>query len=162
MSYFFVFYFCFKTVQFSSVTQSCLPLSNPMTAACQASLSTSNSQSLLKVMSIKSVMPSNNLIICCPLLPLPSIPPSIRVFSNKSFFASGAQSIGASASASVVNIPMNVHDWFPLGLISLQFKGLSRVFSNITVQSISSSALNFLYGPTVTSIHNYCKKHNFD
>ena len=84
MSYFFAFYFCFQTVQFSSLTQSCLTLSNAMTAACQLSLSITNSQSLLKLMSIESVMSSNNLIICCPLLLLPSIPPSNRVFSNKS------------------------------------------------------------------------------
>ena len=66
-------------VQFSSVTQSC-----PWTAACQASLSLTNSRSLLKLMSIELVMPSNHLILCCPLLLLPSIFPSIRVFSNES------------------------------------------------------------------------------
>ena len=78
-------------------------------------------------------MPSNHLIHCCPLLLLLSIFPSIRVFSNESFFASGGQSIGASASV----LPMNIQDWFPLeltGLIPLQSKGLSRVFSNTTVQ----------------------------
>ena len=107
----------------------------PWTAAHQASLPITNSWSLLKLMSIESVMPSNHLILCHPLLLLPSIFPSIRVFSNKSVFASGGQSIGASASASV--LPMNIQDWFPLGLtglISLQSKGLSRVFSNTTVQ----------------------------
>ena len=71
-------------VQFSSVTQSCLTLCNPWTAACQASLSITNSQSLPKLMSIESVMLSNHLILCCPLLLLPSIFPSIRVFSNES------------------------------------------------------------------------------
>ena len=72
---------------------------------------------------------------CCPLLLLPSIFPSIRVFSNESFFPSGSQSIGVSASALV--LPMNIQDWFPLGWtgwISLQSKELSRVFSNTTVQ----------------------------
>ena len=69
--------------QFSSVTQSCLTLCYPM-AAHQASLSFTNSQSLLKLMSIESVMPSNHLILCRPLLLLPSIFPSIRVFSNES------------------------------------------------------------------------------
>ena len=86
-------------------------------------------------MSIKSVMPSNHLILCHTLLLLPSIFPSIRVFSNESVFTLGGQSIGVSASASV--LPMNIQDWFPLGLtdlISLQSKGLSRVFSNTTVQ----------------------------
>ena len=69
--------------QFSSVTQSCPTLCDPWTAAPQASLSTTNSQSLLKLMSIESVMPSNHLILCCPLL-LPSVFPSIRIFSNES------------------------------------------------------------------------------
>ena len=82
----------------------------PWTAARQASLSITNSQSLLKLMSIKSVMPSNHLIPCRPLLLLPSIFPSIRVFSKSLFFASG---IGVSASASV--LPMNIQDWFLLG-----------------------------------------------
>ena len=102
------------------------------TAACQGSLSFTISQSLLKLMSIASVMPSNYLILCCPLLLLPSIFPIIRVFSNKSALASDGQSIRASASV----LLMNIQSWFPLrftGLIFLQFKGLSRVFSNTTV-----------------------------
>ena len=79
-------------------------------------------------------MPSNHLILCHPLLLLPSIFPSIRVFSNE-LFASGGQSIGVSASTSV--LPMNTQDWSPLGWtgwISLQSKRLSRVFSNTTIQ----------------------------
>ena len=83
----------------------------------------------------ESVVPSNHLILCHPLLLLPSIFPSIMVFSNESVCASGGQSIGASASAS--DLPMNIQDWFPLGWtgwISLQSKRLSRVFSNSTVQ----------------------------
>ena len=71
-------------VQFSSVTQWCPTLVTPQTAACQASLSITNSQSLLKLMSIESVIPSNDLILCHPFLLLPSIFPSIRVFSNES------------------------------------------------------------------------------
>ena len=100
----------------------------PWTAACQVSLSTTNSRSLFKLMSIDLVMPSNHLILCHPLLLPPSIFPSIRVF------ASGGQSIGVSASVSV--LPMNIQDWSPLGWtgwISLQSKGLSRVFSSYTV-----------------------------
>ena len=105
------------------------------TAACQASLSITNSQSLLKLMSIESVMPSNHLILCHPLLILPSIFPSIGVllFLMSQFLASGGQNIGASASV----LLMNIQDWFPLGLtglISVLFKGLSRVFSSITIQ----------------------------
>ena len=69
--------------QFSSVAQSCPTLCQTWTTACQASLSITNSHSLLKLVSIESVMPSNNLILCLPLLP-PSIFPSIRVFSNES------------------------------------------------------------------------------
>ena len=71
-----------SSVQFSSVAQSCPTLCNPMD--CQASRSITNSQSLLKLTSIESVIPSNHLILCCPLLLLPSIFPSIRVFSNES------------------------------------------------------------------------------
>ena len=71
-------------IQFSSVAQSCLTLCNPMDCTHQASLSITNSQSLLKLMSIESVMPSNHLLLCCPLLHLPSIVSSIRVFSNES------------------------------------------------------------------------------
>ena len=96
----------------SSVVQLCLTLCDPWTAARQASLSIINSRSLLKLMSIRLVMPSNHLVLCCPLLLLPSIFPSIRVFSNE-FLISGGQSIAVSASASV--LPMNIQDWFPLG-----------------------------------------------
>ena len=80
-------------------------------------------------------MTSNHLILCHPLLLPPSIFPSIRSFLMSQFLASGGQSIGVSASASV--LPMNIQDWFPLqltGWISLLYKGLSRVFSNTTVQ----------------------------
>ena len=124
-----------STIQFSSVVQSCPALCDPWTAARQASLSITNSWSLLKLMSIALVMPSNHLILCCPLLLPPSIFPSIRVFSNDWFFISGGQNIWVSASTSV--LPMNSQDWYSLGLtgwISLKSKGLSRVFSNITVQ----------------------------
>ena len=103
--------------------------------AHQASLSFTISRNLLKLMSIELVMLSNHLILCRPLLLLPSISPSIRVFSRSQLFASGGQSTGASASGSV--LPMNIQGRFPLGLtglISLQSKGLSRVFSNSTVQ----------------------------
>ena len=109
----------------------------PWTAARQASLFITNSKSLLKLMSLESVMPSNHLILCCPLLLPPSIFPSIRVFSNESVLPSGGQNIGVSASVSV--LPMNMQDWSPLGWtgwISLLSKGFSRVFSNTTVQSV--------------------------
>ena len=106
------------------------------TTACQASLTFTNSWSLLKLMSVESVMPSNHLkILCCPPLLLPSIFPNIRVFQMSQLFASGGRSTGVSASTSV--LPMNIQNSSPLGWIgwiSLQSKGLSRVFSNTTVQ----------------------------
>ena len=85
--------------------------------------------------------------------------PASGFFPMNQFFTSGGQNIGVSASASV--LPVNIQDWFPLGLtglISLQCKELWRVFSNTNV---SSSALRFLYGPTLTSIHGYWKNHSF-
>ena len=114
----------FCNVQFSSVQSlSCVQLfATPWTAACQASVSITNSRSTPKPISIESVMPSNHLILCHPLL-LPSIFSSIRVFMSQPF-ASGGQSIGVSASTSVP--PMNTKGWYPLGWtgwISLQSKG---------------------------------------
>ena len=111
-----------------------LLFATPCTAACQASLFFTISQSLLKLMSIESVMPSNCFILCRSLLLLPSVFPSICVFSNESGFPSGGQNIGASASAPVLR--MNIQGWFSFGLtvlISLLSKGLSRVFCRITV-----------------------------
>ena len=103
----------------------------PCTAACQASLSITNFWSLLKLMSIESAMSFNHLILCRLLLPLPSIFPSIRVFSYSQLFTSGVQSIGVSASTSVR--PMNIQDWFPLGWtgwISLQSDGSSSLLQH--------------------------------
>ena len=100
----------------------------------QASLSIINSRNLPKLMSIESVRPSNHLILCYPLLFLPSIFPNIRIFSNESALHI-RWLIGVSASTSV--LPMNTQDWSPsgwTGWISLQSKGLSSVFSNSTVQ----------------------------
>ena len=107
----------------------------PWTAAHQASLSITNSQSPPKPMSIESVRPSNHLILCRPLFLLPSIFPSIRVFSNESALHLRWPKYWSFCSASV--LPMNIQDWFPLGWtgwITLQSKGLSRVYSNTTVQ----------------------------
>ena len=109
----------------------------PWTAACQVSLSFTVSQSWLKLMSmsIEAVMPSNHLILCCPFILLPSVFPSTRVFSKESVHCIRLPNIGVSALASV--LPMNIQDWFPLGWtgwISLQSKGLSRVFSSAIVQ----------------------------
>ena len=108
----------------------------PWTAACQVSLSITNSQSLLKLLSIKSVMPYNHLILFYPLYLLPSIFPSIRVFSNESALPIRWPKYWR-VWASVSGLPMNTQDWSPLGWtgwISLKSKGLSRVFSNTTAQ----------------------------
>ena len=126
----------------------------PWIAARQASLSITNSRSLLRLTSIKSVMPSSHLILCHPLLLLPPIPPSIRVFSNESTLC---QSTGVSALASF--LPKNTQDWSPLkwtGWISLQSKGLSRVFSNTTVQK------HQFFSTKPSSTHDHRKKHSLD
>ena len=122
-------------IQFSSVTQSCPTLWDPWTAARWASLSITNSQSLLKLMSIESVMPSNQLILCHPLLFPLLIFPSIRVFSSESVLHIRRPKYWSlSLSISPSN---NTQDWFPLGWtgwISLKSKGLLRVFSKTTAQ----------------------------
>ena len=122
-------------IQFTSVTQSCPTLCDLWTAARWASLSVTNSQNLLKLMSVESVMPSNQLILCHPLLLLLLIFPSIRVFSSESVLHIRKPTYWSlSLSISPSN---NTQDWFPLGWtgwISLQSKGLLRVFSNTTAQ----------------------------
>ena len=133
----------------------------PWTTAHQASLPFTISWSQLKLVSIESMMPFNYPTTLSSVGPFSFCLQSFQAsgsFLRSQFFASGSQSIGTSASASV--FPMNIQGWFPLGLtglISLQPKGLSRVFSNTTVQSINCSAFSFLYGPTVTSVCDYWK-----
>ena len=135
----------------------------PWTAAHQASLSFTNSWSLLKLMSIESVMPPNSLFLCRPLL-LPSIFPSIRVFSNESAlhirwpkYWSFSFSISPSSEYSgLISFRM---DWFNL----LAVHGASEESSPTPqFKSINSSALSLLYGPTLTSIHDYWRHHSFD
>ena len=133
----------------------------PWTAAHQAYLSITNSWSLFKLMSIESVMPSKHLILCRPLLLLPSTLPSSRVFYNESvLFIRWSKYWSFSISPL-----MNILDWFPLSLtdwVSLQSKGLLRVFSNIIVQK------HQLFGPQLSlpsnsHIHTYYwKNHSFD
>ena len=132
----------------------------PWTAAHQASLSFINYQSLLKLMSIESVMPSNHLILCCSLLLLPSVFPSIRVFSSESVFALGGQSIEASALASV--LPKNILDWFPLGLtglIPLAAWGIleSLLLHHSSKASVLQSSAFFMV--QLSSIHDYWNSH---
>ena len=123
-----------KNPQFSSLTQSWLTLCDVMDCSMPGFPVHHHSQSLLKIMSPELVMVSNHLILCHPLLLLPSVFPSIRVFSNESVLRIRWPKYWSSASASI--LPMNAQDWFPLELTSLilQPEGLSRVFSNNTVR----------------------------
>ena len=125
----------------------------PWTETHQASLSPANSQSLPKFMSIESVMLSNHLSLCHPLLLLPSILPSIRVLSNElALHIRWPQywSFGFSISPSVIQ------GWFPLGLTGLSSL-LSKELSRVSSESINSLLLSLLYGPTLTFIHDYWK-----
>ena len=124
-----------KTLQFRSVTQSCPTLCDPMDCSMPAFPSLTISWSLPKFMSIELVMTSNHLILCCSLLFLPSIFPSIRVFSNESTLCIRWPKYWPKYSATV--LLMNTQGSFPLGLtdlISLLSKGLSRVFSSNAFQ----------------------------
>ena len=115
--------------------KSCLTPCDPMFYGAQGFPVLNTFQSFVKLMSIEAVRPSNHLILCSPFSSYPQSFPASRSFPMSQLFPSGGQSIGVSASASV--LPMNIQDWFPLGWtgwISLQSKELSRVFSNTTVQ----------------------------
>ena len=124
-----------SSVQFSSVSQSCPTLCHPMNRSTPGLPVHHQLQESSQTMSIESVMPSNHLIICCPLLLLPSIFPSIMVFSNEwALHIRWPKYWSFSFKISPTN---EYQDWSPLGWtgwISLQSKGLSRVFSNTTVQ----------------------------
>ena len=154
-------FFClFSSVQLLSHVQL---FATPWTAVRQASLSITNSWSLLKLMAIKSVMLSNHLILCQPFSSCLLSFPASGSFPMSQFFELGGQSIGVSALASV--LPMNIQNWSPLGWtgwMSLQSKGLWRVFSNTTVQKHQSLVVSFLYSPTLTSIHDNWKNHDLD
>ena len=148
---------CKCRVQFSRVQF----FVTPWTAAHQASLSTTNSRSLLKLMSIESVMPSIHLILCHPLLLLPSGLPRIRVFINESVLhIRWPKYWSFSFSISPCNEYSGLISFRRTGLI-LQSMGLSSPLQP-QFKSINSSALSFLYGPTITSIHDYGKNHSFD
>ena len=151
------------SVQFGSVqfTQLCLTLCNPMDCSTPGCPVYHQHLELTQphVHQVgDAIQPSH---------PLSSPSPNFNLVQHQGlFFPSGGHSIGVSASASV--LPMNIQDWLPLGLnglISLQSKGLSRVFPNTTVQkpkASNSSALSFLYSPTLTCIHDYRKNHSFE
>ena len=133
----------------------------PRAAAHQASLSFTVSRSLLKLMFTESVMLSNYLILCNPLLLLPSIFPSIRVFSNAL-----ALCIRWPKCWSFTIGPSNEHselisfriDWFDL----LEVQGTPKSSPTPQLKGINSKSLRLVYGPTLTSIHDYWKNHSFD
>ena len=148
-------------LQFSVQSLSCVQLCDPC-AACQASLSVMNSWSLLKLMSIESMMPTNHLILCHPLLRLPSIFPSVRVFSHQSVLCIRWPKYWRFSIS-----PSNEYS----GLISFKIDWLDLLAVQGTLKSLlqhhSSKAsvlrgLSFLYTPTLTSIHDYWKKHSID
>ena len=135
----------------------------PWTAARQASLSITNSQSSLKLMSIESVMPPSHLILCHPLLLLPPVPPSIRVFSNEStlrmrwpkYWSFSFSNIPSKEIPGLISFRM---DWLDL----LAVQGTLKSLLQHQFKSINSSALSFLHSPTLTSIHDHRKNHSLD
>ena len=150
----------FSSVQLLSHVQLFM---TPWITALQASLSVTNSRSLPKLMSIESVMPSSHLILCRPLLLLPPIPPSIRVFSNESTlhmrwpkYWSFSFSISPSKEYSgLISFRM---DW--LGLLAVQ--GTLESSPTPQFKNINSSVLSFLHSPTLTSRHDHRKNHSLD
>ena len=151
---------CISSVQFScSVVSGSLRPHEPL----QASLSITNSRSSPKPMSIKSVMPSNHLILCCPLFLLPSIFPSIRVCSNEwALHIRSPKYWSFSLSISPFNEYLVLisfrMDW--LNLLAVQ--GTLKSLLQHQLKSINSSVLSFLYSPTLTSIHDHWKNHSLD
>ena len=153
------------SVQFSSVTQSCQTPCNPMNC------STPGLPEHHQFPEFTNSRPSSQwchpaiLILCCPLLLLPPIPPTIRVFSNESTLPWGGQSTGVSALASF--FLKNTQGWmisFRMDLVGSPCSPRDSQESSPTPQfkSINSSALNFLYSPTLTSIHDHRKNHSLD
>ena len=131
----------FVSKRFSSVAQLCATFCDPMDCSLPGLPVHHHSWSLLKLICTESVMPSKQFILCPHLLLLPSIFPSIRVFSNESALHIRWPKYWSFSSVSI--LPMNMQDWFPLGWtgwISLQSKGVSRVFTNTTVQKLQFSS----------------------
>ena len=155
-----------NSVQFSSfqLLSRIWLFATPWITARQASLPITNSRSSLRLTSIKSVMPSRHLILCRPLLLLPPIPPSIRVFSNEStlgtrwpkYWSFSFSIIPSKEIPGLISFRM---DWLDLPAVQ---GTLSRVFSNTTVQKHQFLALSFLHSPTLTCIHDHCHNHSLD
>ena len=146
-----------------SLTKLCLTLLWPQwTAACQASLSFTICLSSLKPMSIQLVMPSNHPILCHPFSFCPQSFPASGSFPVNQVFTSGGQRIGASASVSV--LPMNIQGWFHLQLVWSPCSPRDSEESSPRphFKSVNSSALRLLYGPALTSTHDYWRNYSFD
>ena len=146
---------------FSSVAQSCLTLCEPMNRSTSHLPVDHQLPKFTQLMSIESWC---HLTISSSVIPFSSCPqsfPTSGSFQMSQLFASGGQNFGASTSV----LPMNTQDWSPLGWtgwISLQSKGLARVFSNTTVQKHQFFGAQLFYSPTLTSIHDHWKNHSFD
>ena len=153
------------SVQISSIQSlSCVRLfETPWITACQASLSITISWSSLRLMSIESVMPSSHLILCHPLLLLPPIPPSIRVFSKESalrmrwpkYWRFSFSIIPSKEIPGLISFRM---DWLDL----LAVQGTLKSFPATQIKSVNSSALSFLHSPTLTSIHDHWKNNSLN
>ena len=156
--------FIASLVQFSSVTQSCPTPCDPMDCSTSVFPAHHNSWTLSKLMAMESVMPFKHLIVCCCLLSLPSIFPSIRVFSNESVLCirwptywSFSFSISPSNEYSgLISFRM---EWLDLHAVQETLKSL---FQHHSSTASILSVLSFLYSPTLTSIHNYWKNHSLD
>ena len=151
----------FNSVHFSRSVVS--DSATPWTAACQASLSITNSQRLLKLISIELVMPFNHLILCHPLLLLSSIFPSIRVFPNESALHIRWQkywsfSFNISPSNEYSGLISFRIDWFDL----LAVQGTLKSLLQHTIQKHLFFGAQLFYSPTLTSIHDYWKNHSLD
>ena len=150
-----------RSVCCCSVTKSCLTPCNSWAAAHQASRSFTISQRLLKLLCIELVMPSNHLILCCPLILLPSIFPSIRVFSSGSALRirwPKYWSFSISPSNEYTRLVSIKIDWFDL----LAFQGTLKSSPAPHVESINTLALSLFYGTALTSMHDSWKNHSFD
>ena len=156
-------------ISFQSVQFNCILLFViPWTAACQLSLFITKSRSLPKLMSIESVMPTNSLILCHPLLLLPSIFPSIRVFSSESvlhirwpkYWSFSFNISPSNEHSGLISFRM---DWLELCAVQVSFKSLLQESSPTPqFKSINSLMLSFLYSPTLTYIQVYWKNHSLD
>ena len=154
---------CSISVQFIQSLSRVRLFATPWIATRQASLSITNSWSLPKPMCIELVMPSSHLILCRPLLLLPLILPSIRIFSNESILHMKWPNDWSFSFN--ISPPVNTQDWSPLGWtswISLQSKGLLRVSSKTTVQKNQFFSAQLLYSSALTSTLDYWKNHSFD